>query len=36
MLIADEFSFFLIPVMHFPWSVTGRENRLLKTERATV
>lgn len=29
-------SFFLVPVIHFPWSVTGRENRSRKTERATV
>ncbi|KAI9840860.1 MAG: hypothetical protein M1838_003877 [Thelocarpon superellum] len=29
-------SFFLIPVLHFPWSDKGRESRLAKTERQTV
>ncbi|KAL1885948.1 Meiotically up-regulated protein 86 protein [Paecilomyces lecythidis] len=28
-------SFFIIPVVHFPWSATGREKRL-KTERETA
>jgi hypothetical protein len=29
-------SFFVIPVMHFPWSATGMENRAKKSEKATV
>jgi len=33
----DSNSFFVIPVAHFPWSVTGREKRVAaKNERATV
>jgi len=33
----DSNSFFLIPVLHFPWSVKGREQRTTtKTERETV
>jgi len=32
----DSNSFFIIPVAHFPWSVTGREKRTAKNERATV
>jgi len=35
-LLDESNSFFLVPVIHFPWSVTGRENRSRKTERATV
>jgi len=32
----DSNSFFVIPVAHFPWSVTGREKRAVKSGRATV
>ncbi|MCJ1313555.1 hypothetical protein MMC25_007234 [Agyrium rufum] len=35
-ILDDSNSFFVIPVAHFPWSVTGRERRMAKTERATV
>lgn len=30
------FSFFVIPVAHFPWSATGMERRSAKPEKATV
>jgi succinate-acetate transporter protein len=29
-------SFFIIPVLHFPWSATGRANKQAKTEREVV
>lgn len=35
--IADDGnSFFVIPVLHFPWSVKGRERRAEKSERMSV
>ena len=34
-ILDDSNSFFVIPVAHFPWSVTGRERRM-KSERAQV
>ena len=34
-ILDDSNSFFVIPVAHFPWSVTG-QNKRAKEERGTV
>jgi len=35
-IVDDSNSFFVIPVLHFPWSATGLERAKSKTERQTV